>query len=229
LAQTTLAVDVDRGASIPIEPYVRELFDRVIEEVRATGATVLAERPDRSDSGVAAWLPIAAAEARAAHSREFEDHPHLLGEDARAFLTIGDHVTGRELAAAQRARAAIHSSYAEFFGETDADVLLTPALGLTAFGLDTLCPAEVAGVPIARPYDDWQGHLWDANLAGLPATVIPIGLAGSNLPIGMQIVGRRFGDAMVLARALAIEDLLGLDLRPPPLPSHVEAPSEQTE
>ncbi|MGH2964723.1 MAG: amidase [Solirubrobacterales bacterium] len=219
LADAVLAFDVDRGGSIPIEPYVRELFGTVIEELRTGGATMVAEAPDRPESGVATWLTVATAEARAAHKREFEEHSQLLGEDARTFLAMGDEVTGQGLARAQRARSEIHVAYARFFEETGADVLLTPALGLAAFASDTLCPAYVDGVPIERPYDDWQGHLWDANLAGLPAAVVPIGLAGPNLPIGMQIVGRRFDDATVLARALAIEDLLGLEMRPPSLTS----------
>src|SRR5207344_3316086 len=100
----------------------------------------------------------------------------LLGQDALTFLEFADRVGGVELAEAHRARAEIHAKYVELFELTQADVLVTPALGLVAFDLDADCPPSVAGVPIERPYDDWQGHLWDANLAGLPACCIPMGL-----------------------------------------------------
>lgn len=212
----SVVADVDRGGLIPVEPYVRTAFEQVLDELRAAGATVIASRPDRSTSGAETWVPIAAAWARAAHAAEFDAEPSLLGADARMFLELGESISALELARAERFRSEIHASYCAMFDTTGADVLLTPALGLVAFGLDVVCPSHIDGVPIERPYDDWSGHLWDANLAAVPACVIPMGLdAESGLPLGIQLIGRRFDDKRVLAAAAMIEDLLALDLRPP--------------
>jgi aspartyl-tRNA(Asn)/glutamyl-tRNA(Gln) amidotransferase subunit A len=39
------------------------------------------------------------------------------------------------------------------------------------------------------------------NLAGLPALSLPVGMTQSNLPIGMQIIGKAFGESDILAVA----------------------------
>jgi Asp-tRNA(Asn)/Glu-tRNA(Gln) amidotransferase A subunit family amidase len=215
LAGLRIAVDLDRGGVVPIEPDVRAAFEALLAELRSAGVTFAPDVLARRDSGVREWLEIATTDASAAYALELARAPALLGEDSRAFLAYAERVSGRELAAAQRARVQIATAYVELFGQSGAAVLLSPALGLEAFALDTPCPAEVAGVPIERPYDDWQGHLWDANLAGLPACVIPMGLGDEGLPLGLQITGPKFSDREVLTIAHAIEELLALELRPP--------------
>jgi aspartyl-tRNA(Asn)/glutamyl-tRNA(Gln) amidotransferase subunit A len=59
------------------------------------------------------------------------------------------------------------------------------------------------------------------NLAGLPGMSIPCGLTGDRLPIGLQIVGRRFDEEMVLRVAAALEGEIGFRAahRPPPVPA----------
>jgi amidase/aspartyl-tRNA(Asn)/glutamyl-tRNA(Gln) amidotransferase subunit A len=45
------------------------------------------------------------------------------------------------------------------------------------------------------------------NFTGYPAASIPAGPADGNLPVGMQIIGRRYADADVLAASAAFERL----------------------
>ncbi|HTZ64096.1 MAG TPA: amidase [Solirubrobacteraceae bacterium] len=217
LAGLRVIADVDRAGAVPIEPAVHETFETVIGELRRAGVSVVAERGPWRESHVREWLTIASSDARAAFGAELAHRAELLGEDTRAFLAWGERLSATELALAERRRIEIAAAYAELFARTEASAILSPALGLEAFGLDTQCPREVAGVPIERPYDDWQGHLWDANLAGLPACVIPMGLGPHGLPLGLQIVGPRLSDWRILALARAIEQMLALNLRPPTL------------
>ena len=217
LAGLRVIADVDRAGAVPIEPAVRETFDAVIGELRQAGVSVVAEQGPSRESHVREWLTVASSDARAAFATELADSAELLGEDTRAFLAWAERLSATELAAAQRARIEIAAAYAELFARTEATAILSPALGLEAFGLDTQCPRAVAGVRIERPFDDWQGHLWDANLAGLPACVIPMGLGPAGLPLGLQIMGPRLSDWRVLALARAVEHVLALNLRPPAL------------
>jgi len=58
-----------------------------------------------------------------------------------------------------------------------------------------------------HPWDwlRWSGFCYPFNLTGLPAASCPAGFDSRGLPIGMQIVGRRFADLEVLQAARAFE------------------------
>ena len=46
-----------------------------------------------------------------------------------------------------------------------------------------------AASPIDPPWHDWGGFLYDANLAGLPACAVPVGLGDERLPVSVQLLG----------------------------------------
>ncbi len=77
-----------------------------------------------------------------------------------------------------------------------------------------LSPIPVDGVPT----DYWEVLVGDCqpfNVTGHPVTVIPVGLSPDRLPIGVQLVGRRFTDFRLLATAGAIEDIVDFSHHPP--------------
>ena len=85
------------------------------------------------------------------------------------------------------------------------DLLLTPTIATPPFkvGLDN--PPEIAGRPV-EAYD-WIPFTYPFNLTGNPAASVPCGFTKDGLPIGLQIVGRRFDDATVLRAAAGFEKL----------------------
>jgi aspartyl-tRNA(Asn)/glutamyl-tRNA(Gln) amidotransferase subunit A len=97
------------------------------------------------------------------------------------------------------------------------DLLLCPSLPCTAFALGDDQPATVAG----RAYDDlgWTQFCYPFNLTGQPACSVQCGLS-DGLPVGLQIVGRRLQDALVLRAAAAYQATHPSVLPPcPPTPS----------
>jgi aspartyl-tRNA(Asn)/glutamyl-tRNA(Gln) amidotransferase subunit A len=85
------------------------------------------------------------------------------------------------------------------------DLLLTPTTACAAFpvGLDN--PAEIAGTPLP-PYG-WIPFTYPFNMTGQPAASVPCGFTHDGLPIGLQIVGRRLADAIVLRAAAGFESI----------------------
>jgi len=85
------------------------------------------------------------------------------------------------------------------------DLLLTPTIACAPFkvGLDN--PTEIAGTPV-EPYD-WIPFTFPFNMTGHPGASVPCGVTSDKLPVGLQIVGRRFEDAAVLRAAAAFEQL----------------------
>ncbi len=83
------------------------------------------------------------------------------------------------------------------------DLLLTPTIACPPFrcGIDN--PTEVAGRAVSAY--GWIPFTFPFNLTGQPAASVPAGFTKDGLPVGLQIVGRRFDDVGVLRAAAAFE------------------------
>lgn len=97
---------------------------------------------------------------------------------------------------AQQVRTMIMNDFNKAFEKYD--VLVTPTSPTTAFGIGE------------KTTDPLQMYLADictvsVNIGGLPAIVIPCGYDKNGLPIGLQIIGRPFGEATILNAAYALE------------------------
>jgi aspartyl-tRNA(Asn)/glutamyl-tRNA(Gln) amidotransferase subunit A len=81
------------------------------------------------------------------------------------------------------------------------DLLVTPSLPAPAFD------ARPAGHTPMNPFAmlGWTPFTYPFNLTQQPACTIPCGLTKDGLPIGLQLVGPMFGDALVLRAARAYE------------------------
>jgi aspartyl-tRNA(Asn)/glutamyl-tRNA(Gln) amidotransferase subunit A len=83
------------------------------------------------------------------------------------------------------------------------DLLLTPTIARPPFGVGLDHPAEIAGRPVS-PWA-WSPFTYAFNLTGQPAASVPAGLTKDGLPVGLQVVGRRFQDGLVLRASAAFE------------------------
>lgn len=95
----------------------------------------------------------------------------------------------------------------------DWDALLCPVAMVTAFPhCDTDTPLMVDGQEV----NYWRviGHCAPFNFTGHPAAVVPIGLDPEGLPIGVQIVGRRWSEERLLAIAGLLAEITGPFQRP---------------
>jgi len=97
---------------------------------------------------------------------------------------------------AQKIRTLIAQDFERVF--TSVDVLLTPTTPTPAFAIDE------------KPTDPVTMYLNDVftvtvNLAGLPGISIPTGLSAQGLPLGLQLIGPKFSESILLNASLAIE------------------------
>jgi aspartyl-tRNA(Asn)/glutamyl-tRNA(Gln) amidotransferase subunit A len=96
----------------------------------------------------------------------------------------------------------------------DWDFLLTPSVSVAAFPADRLMPAH-------WPQHDWDWVQWAEfsypfNFTWNPAASVPCGFTAEGLPVGLQIVGKRFDDLGVLQASAAFEAIAPwADKRPP--------------
>jgi aspartyl-tRNA(Asn)/glutamyl-tRNA(Gln) amidotransferase subunit A len=109
---------------------------------------------------------------------------------------------------AQSVRTLIKRDFDEAFKEVD--VIVTPTMPTPAFKL---------GEKIQDPLQMYLSDIFtiSVNLAGVPAIVVPCGMSGGKLPIGLQIIGRPFEEDKIIRTAYAYEQATDWHLRKPPL------------
>jgi Asp-tRNA(Asn)/Glu-tRNA(Gln) amidotransferase A subunit family amidase len=109
-----------------------------------------------------------------------------LSAPLRAAMEFGRKATPDRLARANATIDAARSTIREWMGD---GLLLLPATPGPAFPFDGPIPLDQAD------------YMTLSSLAGLPAVSVPVTVAPGELPIGIQLVGRKGEDALLLAAA----------------------------
>ncbi|WP_024936285.1 amidase [Actinomadura welshii] len=81
------------------------------------------------------------------------------------------------------------------------DLLLTPTMPIVAFEAGREVPP---GSPSPR-WTSWTPFTYPFNMTQQPAASLPCGLTSGGLPVGLQVVGARHADALVMAACAAYE------------------------
>ena len=126
----------------------------------------------------------------------------LVDPDFQAEAQLGAGLSALDVARLNLRRGALGSQMRQFMQRYD--LLVTPAVAVPAFdarpaGHSPLTPQNMLG---------WTPFSYPFNLTQQPACSIPCGLTAAGLPIGLQIVGPMFGDALVLRAARAFESAM---------------------
>ncbi|PTV96521.1 aspartyl/glutamyl-tRNA(Asn/Gln) amidotransferase subunit A [Rhodobacter aestuarii] len=108
---------------------------------------------------------------------------------------------------ARRVRALIKRDFDLAF-EAGIDAILTPATPSSAFGLGEMKDAD----PVEMYLNDV--FTVTVNLAGLPGISVPVGLDAKGLPMGLQLIGRPWGEGDLLNQALVLEKAAGFTAKP---------------
>jgi Asp-tRNA(Asn)/Glu-tRNA(Gln) amidotransferase A subunit family amidase len=179
----------------PVDPCVRQAFRAAVSALRATEAELTAAHPDAGDT-TDLWWRIAAAEGFASEGPLLAEHESAMTPGTPEIIRAGQRASAADYLDAQDERSAFTRAWAEFFEEFD--VLVAPAMQIPAFPVRQDAPAEVEGRPCDPLFEDWCSMIYVANLTGQPSLSVPMGYSPDGLPLGMQIIGRRFEDHLVL-------------------------------
>ncbi len=134
-------------------------------------------------------------------------HRAELCEDVGTSIEWGRSLSAYRVDVGDQMRTSVFDELERVLG--DFDVLITPTVGVPPFDNaadgSTTGPSSVNGEPV-DPLIGWcLTH--PLNFTGHPAASIPAGLTGDGLPVGAQIIGRRFSDATVFAVSAAYESV----------------------
>ena len=214
-------------ANVEISSDMKQIFEARIADLKSAGAEIVEVSIPNILDALAAYYIIAPAEASSNLARydgmryglrvEGSDlidtykktRAAGFGEEVQRRMIVGTAVLSSEsyevyFMQAARVRRMIADSFNTAFEQCD--LVICPSSAGTAMPLDSdLTPLEYYALDLFTVA---------MNLAGIPACSVPAGLASNGLPLGLQIVGKRFDDMRVLQLAKHIEQFAGVDNRP---------------
>ena len=199
------------GMQAEIEQAVR----LAIRELEKNGAAVEEITLPHSEYAVAVYYIVATAEAssnlarydgmRYGHRADARDLVETyrtsrnegFGAEVKRRIMLGTYALSAGYydayyLKAQQVRALIKKDFDEAFAHCD--VIVTPTAPTTAFKL---------GEKVQNPLQMYLSDIYtiSANLAGVPALSLPCGFDQDGMPIGMQIIGKRFDESTILRLA----------------------------
>ena len=182
------------------DDVTREATLDAAEAFRSAGASVGdVSLPDSFSDVHASHRIIMCAEGAAHHAGQFAARRDDYPPGITSLLDEGLALSATQYAEARRHQLLLRREILSAF--ESADVLLTPA---------TMTPAPYSLVSTGDPafHSPW-------SFIGLPTVVLPTGLSPDGLPVGIQLVGKPFGEAALLSAAAWCEGLLGWEAAPP--------------
>jgi len=144
---------------------------------------------------------IVNSENTASHLERVKEHRDIMDQGLVKFIELGYSISAIDYIKATKERDNLASLLADFFREFD--LLVTPTMAVAPFVIGDF-PREIEGVEIDKL--GWLPFTYPFNLTGNPAASAPCGRTSDGLPVGLQIVGPRYRDGLVLNLAAQFEE-----------------------
>ena len=215
-----------------LDPEVGAAVQSAIDFYRRHGCQIKEVSLPHTKYGVAAYYIIATAECssnlarydgiryghRSSEAKDsldiyFRSRAEGFGEEVKRRIILGTYVLSSGYydayyLRAQKVRTLIRQDFLNAYKEVDA--ILTPT---------SPTPAFKRGEKAANPLSMYLSDIYTigVNLAGLPGVSVPCGFSSGGLPIGLQLIGRPFEEADLLAVANAYHQAHDWHLRRPVL------------
>ena len=206
-----------------INAEVKESLEKAIEKYKELGAEVEEFSLDVAEFSLAAYYIIACAEASSNLGRfdgirytyrtsEFNNLKELykksrsegFGNEVKRRIILGTYVLSSGYydayyKKAQKVRTLVSNKFSEAFEKYDC--LLTPTSPTVAFNI---------GEKSNNPLEMYLADICTVsiNIAGVPAISIPCGVDSTGMPIGMQLIGKKFDEETILNTAYTFEQEL---------------------
>jgi aspartyl-tRNA(Asn)/glutamyl-tRNA(Gln) amidotransferase subunit A len=202
------------GAAADAE--VRSAFAQACRVVEQLGAELVPLRLSPLDAYVGCGRLILQAEAFAIHEAWLKTRIADYGMRGRTRLLPGAFLSAGDYVHAQQMRTVLSREFAAAMATVDA------ALCVSSLELPCAIDDEAE---VDRTYD--RQARTPFNLTGTPAISIPMGFSRSGLPIGLQVLGGAFDEAMVYRVAQSYEAATDWHLRRPDLAAALAATTFQ--
>jgi Asp-tRNA(Asn)/Glu-tRNA(Gln) amidotransferase A subunit family amidase len=197
-----LGLMLDAGAGTPTQPHVRAAIEAAARVFEAGGATIMPTEPYLTPDMLDGFDTFFRTRFYAVTRDLPRERYDLILPYIRQWVEGGAQTSGLDLYQGYQQLMAIHEQGVRFSQQFD--FVLSPVAPMPAF------PAHLPGPnnDPSRPFDH-IAFTMPANMTQQPAASIDCGKTADGLPIGLQIVGRRFDDIGVLRLAHWYEQARG--------------------
>ena len=194
-----------------LDPEVERILDDTITVLKREGADIVqVELPDQRQLTAACQL-VLAVEAAAFHKRWMIERPQDYGPQVLMRLQNGLAIPGVSYLEAVRWRGPALAAYLAAVAGVDA--VIAPVAPVAA---PTIAESDVGNSPDAEAVIQRLTRFTrPVNYLGLPSLAIPSGFTKSGLPVGMQLIGRSFDEAMLLRIGAAFQRVTDFHTRVP--------------
>jgi aspartyl-tRNA(Asn)/glutamyl-tRNA(Gln) amidotransferase subunit A len=184
-----------------LDPEVARILDETVAVLKREGAKIVqVELPDQRQLTAACQF-VLAVEAAAFHKRWMIERPQDYGPQVLMRLQNGLAIPGVSYLEVMRWRGPALAAHLAAVDGVDA--VLAPVAPVAA---PTIAESDVGNSPDAEAVIQRLTRFTrPINYLGLPSLSIPAGFTDRGLPVGMQLVGRSFDEAMLLRIAAAFQ------------------------
>jgi aspartyl-tRNA(Asn)/glutamyl-tRNA(Gln) amidotransferase subunit A len=186
-----------------LDPRIGAAVEAALEELRASGASLVDVRVERLEHFGTIQQCMQFPEAAEVHREWLRTRLPAYGDDVRARLLVGLYLPTTTYVLGQRARRAAYAAFQAAIAGVD--VLAAPTMPVLPprIGEETVDLADgrqvlyrLTVIPFHSPW----------SLVGAPVVSVPAGFV-DGLPVGLALVGPRFGESTVLRAAHAFQRL----------------------
>ena len=191
-----------------LEPGIGEAVEGAATQMAQLGAVITEIELEGADSAQQDVMPIVWADAYEYHRERAEGAPELFGQDVLDRILLGRDISGRDYAAALRARERWNRVIDRAL--QDVDVILTPTTPRAA-------PLIESSTDMLATTHHLTRFTYLFSWSGLPGLSIPCGFTAEGLPIGMLLNSRPYEEGALFRIGSAYQASTDWHHRKPPL------------
>ncbi len=197
-----------------LQPPVHDAVRAALTTFQDLGAQLVDVDIENIHGNISAQLTIESAEPSTYHQRWLRERPQDYGDDVRTLLEVGELLLATHYLQAQRYRTLLRNEFLAAFRKVDVFVCPTLPFTATPLGATTVVIENGVEEDMLSAIMQFTGV---PSLTGLPSLNVPCGFDADGMPIGMQLIGRPFDEALLFRMGHAYQSATPFHLRAPKL------------
>ena len=191
--------------NVPVDPKIAWVVEQAVEKMQQLPIDLQSCQPDW-ENPFQTFDTLWTGGRGVAYGSALQNQLDKLDPGFATLIARSKEISLADYLSAQKERAAFATQVHALFDQID--LLVMPTVPVLPFAADRQTPPEQpegnSGVEWAR----WTPFTWPFNLSGNPAATVPCGFTPEGLPVGMQVIGRRYAEGDVLQFCAALEALM---------------------